>query len=185
MMKLRAFFVSILLALLMACGAVPGEAGLPAEPIAPSELGPEVIAQNFFEDLRTALKDPNIVRDEARGVWVEKLAGYFAPAERDDQRAALRAALSSFANDISELDPNQALTLELRFDGVEKLSDDGTRAMVRPINASIHLLIVRTTETGKVITEYEQQIGLNQIIGRADGAVPMVRVGGRWFLTEG
>jgi hypothetical protein len=32
---------------------------------------------------------------------------------------------------------------------------------------------------------YEQPISLDRIIGRSDGSVPTIRIGGRWFLTEG
>jgi hypothetical protein len=76
------------------------------------------------------------------------------------------------------------LTLELRFEGIEKLYENGDRAIVRPINGTIYVLITRTTNGG-VLTVYEDTVGLGTILGRDDAGVPVVRIGRSWFLTEG
>jgi len=176
--------VLMLALLLAACGATPGETAAPAAQTGGGGISPEAVAHSFFEDLAAALKDPVLVRDESRSYWVERLSGYFAPNERDDQRELLSNTLASFANGVSQLNPDQTLSLDLRFDGVEKLSVNGDNALVRPLNASIYLVIAHTTDRGP-ITDYDQTIGLDTIIGRADGAIPVVRIGDRWFLTEG
>jgi hypothetical protein len=181
-------FVTLLVAL-AACGAAPGDVASQADLAGGSRFGPESVAENFFKDLRDALKDPALADDAGRSRWAEKLANYFAPNERDDQRAALHAALSSFTDGLKQLDATQTLTLDLRFTNVEKVSDDGERALVRPVNgannASIYLLIAQTTDRGVVIPEFEQEIGFEKITGRSDGAVPTIKIGDRWYLTEG
>jgi hypothetical protein len=141
-------FVVLLLAL-AACGAAPGDAASQADLAGGSRFGPESVAENFFKDLRDALKDPALADDAGRSKWAEKLANYFAPNERDDQRAALHAALSNFTDGLKQLDATQI--------------DD----------------------RGVVIPEFEQEIGFENITGRSDGAVPTIKIGDRWYLTEG
>lgn len=175
-----------LLALLFlaGCGPDAGEPAVESGPGGGSDIGPERVAENFFDDLHSALKDPQLADDDKRGQWVERLAGYFAPSERDDQRIALRAALDGFVAGLDKLEPNENMSIELRLDGVEKVSESDTRATVRPINGSINILITRTTETG-VATLYQDNVSLDRIIGNSDGTVPVVRVGRTWYLTEG
>jgi hypothetical protein len=174
---------------LAACGAAPGDAATQADAAGGSRFGPESVAENFFKDLRDALKDPALANDSTRSKWAEKLANYFAPNERDDQRAAMHTALSSFTDGLKQLDATQTLILDLRFTNVEKVSDDGQRALVRPVNgpnnASIYLQIAQTNDRGVVIPEFEQEIGFEKITGRPDGAVPTIKIGDRWYLTEG
>jgi len=122
--------------------------------------------------------------DDKRGQWVERLASHFAPNERDDQRIALRSSLDSFVAGLGKLEPNESMTIELRFDGVEKVSQSDSRATVRPVNGSIYILITRTTGAG-VATLYEDTVALDKIIGSPDGTVPAIRVGRTWYLTEG
>ncbi|HEX9374092.1 MAG TPA: hypothetical protein VF897_23975 [Roseiflexaceae bacterium] len=181
------WFVALLLVLVLL--ALTGCSMRPAETPAQANPGgggpsPEAVATSFFDDLGQALKDPQLADDKRRGEWVDRLAGYFAPNERDDQRIALSTALDSFATGLGKLDPNENLTLELRFEGIEKLSDNGSRALVRPVNGSIYVLITRTTSAG-VANLYEDNVGLDKIISAGAGAVPVVRIGRSWFLTEG
>lgn len=170
--------------LLPACGFATAEAPAQNEQSG-GGLSPESVAKNFFDDLRTAMKDPQLVNEDKRSKWVEQLSGYFAPAERDDMRVALSTALETFVEGLGKLSPDEALTLDIKFEGIETVSDDGSRALVRPINGSIYLLITRTTDTGTVINLWEQNDPLNKIIGNPDGAVPVVKIGRSWFLTEG
>ena len=146
---------------------------------------PERMAANFFEDLRTALKDPQLDNEQKRSAWVEQLSSYFAPSERPDVRVALSASLETFADGRTQLAPNEDMTLDLRFDGVELVDVSGARARVRPVNGSIDVLITRTTDTGSVYTLFEQSKSLNEIIGSPDGVVPAVRIGSTWYLSEG
>lgn len=176
----------IAMATLVALAALAG-CGQEAPPPAPSGGGfnPESVAQSFFEDFGQALQDPNLAREETRDYWVERLANYFAPSERDDQRIALASSLASFANGLGELADNEAVVFELHgFNQLEKVSDDGTHAIVRLPSASIYMALTRSTEEG-TRPFYEQTISLGQVTGRADGSVPMIKVDGRWYLTEG
>jgi hypothetical protein len=175
-------FLTIVL-LLSACAATPEQA--PAEaPAGGGSFSAETVAKSFFEDLGNALKDPKLNDDQQRGAWVERLAGYFAPNERDDQRIALRAALDSFTDGQAKLDPNtEKLTLELKIDRLEQVEQSGNHAMIRPVNGAIHVLITRTTSAG-LQNLYEETVPLEKIIGN-NGSVPVVRIGRSWYLTEG
>jgi hypothetical protein len=159
------------------------------DPAGGSRFGPQILAENFLKDLRDALHDPALGDETTRSRWAEKLANYFAPNERDDQRVALNASLAGFADGQTKLDVGQTLTLDLRFTSVQKIADDGERALVRPVNgganASIYLLIARTNDRGAVVPEFEQEIGFDKIFGRDDGAIPAIWIDDRWYLTEG
>ena len=179
---LRVLIILLLLGALAACGfgsATP-------EQVAQTGGGssPELVAQNFFEDLRQALKDQQLSNETKRDQWVERLANYFAPIERDDQRVALSSALENFVSGRDKLNQNETLTLDVRFDKIEKISEDGDRALVRPTNGSIYILITRATNNG-TFTLYEDDVPLTKIVGDPNGAVPVIRIGRSWFLTEG
>src|SRR5262245_44050310 len=88
----RLVFIALLaLFALTACGfgIVPNQ----GTPSGGGGSTPEQVAQYFFEDLGQALKDPQLSNEDRRDQWVERLANYFAPNERDDQRIALSSAL--------------------------------------------------------------------------------------------
>lgn len=177
------------LALLAGSLAACGFEQQPSEPAQSDQSGgglaPETVAKNFFDDLRTAMNDKQIASEDRRSKWVEQLSNYFAPAERDDMRIALSTALDNFVSGLGKLANSEELTLDIKFDGIEVVSEEDDHALVRPINGSIYLLITRTTDTGAVINLWEQSNPLNTIIGNPDGAVPVVRIGRTWFLTEG
>ncbi|HEX5691386.1 MAG TPA: hypothetical protein VFX76_15330 [Roseiflexaceae bacterium] len=185
--------ICVLICVLSIFGACSAASEQPAQevddPAGGSRFGPQVLAENFLKDLRDALHDSKLGDDTTRSRWAEKLANYFAPNERDDQRVALNASLASFAEGQTKLDVGQTLSLDLRFTSVQKIADDGERALVRPVNggnnASIYLLIARTNDRGAIVPEFEQEIGFDKIFGRDDGAIPAVRIGDRWYLTEG
>jgi hypothetical protein len=147
-------------------------------------LSPESVTRGFFEDFGRALKDPDLGKQTVRDVWVERLAGYFAPNERDTQRETIDTALASFADGRAKLAADETLSIEIRFDEPRRLSDGGDQVLVQLPNASIFMQIARLTDHGSV-PYYEQPISLDRVIGRADGAVPTIRIGNRWFLTEG
>ena len=179
---LRLTFTLVVLCALAGCGfsASPAQ-----EATDGGGSSPELVAQYFFEDLRQALKDPQLATESRRDQWVERLANYFAPNEREDQRVAISSALENFVSGRGRLAENESLTLDVRFDKVEKVSDDGNRAMVRPTNGSIYILITRTADNGDKFTLYEDDVPLTKIIGDSNGAVPVIRIGRSWFLTEG
>jgi hypothetical protein len=175
----------VLLAALSGCGQV-SETPTPAAAESSGVNNPEPVVESFFEDLGAALNDPQLAQTDRRAYWVEQLAGYFAPNERDDQRLALREALGSFAEDLTRLESGEALTIEMHgfAQGRKSLSDDGLRATVELPDATITMLITQASDRGP-ITIYEQPIALSQVIGSSDNSVPLVRIGGRWYLTEG
>ncbi len=172
---------ALALSLLSACAA-PGPSTDQA-PAGGGSFSPEAVAQGFFDDLGSALGDQKLADDQQRGAWVERLAGYFAPNERDDQRIALRAALDSFTAGQAKLEPNEDLKLTLKIDRLEQVSQTGDRALIRPVNGEIYVLITRTTNTGTQ-NLYEDTVPLEKIIGN-NGSVPVVRIGRIWYLTEG
>src|SRR6266545_2496019 len=106
--------ISAVLLALAACGVAPDDANRQDESGGGSRYGPESVAEHFFKDLQDALKDPALADDTTRSKWAEKLAEYFAPNERDDQRTALNTSLSSFADGMGRLNANQTLTLDVR-----------------------------------------------------------------------
>lgn len=170
------FLVCLLALLLASCGqAAPAE----SEAASPGGVNPESVTESFFDDLGAALKDPALRTANAREQWADRLADYFAPNERDDQREALGLALDSFAADMRELTPQEQLLIEIRYDNIRKLSDDGATALVEPVNGRIYLQVMRDD----YIT-HERETPLSDIIGRADGAVPTVKIGNDWYLTE-
>jgi hypothetical protein len=175
----------VALLVLVACGVSPAEE-VPQATEGGGGISPEAVTLSFFEDLRRALQAPDLANDEVREGWVERLASYFAPNERDDQRVALSDALAGLVAGRGQLQPNEAMTFELRFDRdrAEKLSDDGQRAVVRLVNPSLYILITRTTDSGTVVV-YEDEVALHQLIGNADGAIPTVKIGRDWYITEG
>ena len=147
-------------------------------------LTPESVTKAFFDDLSLALKDPALVNQDVRARWVERLSGYFAPNEREAQRVILNDALASFAEDRAQLGDDEALSLEIHFDEPRRIAEQGDQALVLLPNASIFMQISRITDRG-AIPYYEQPISLDRVTGRTDGSVPTIRVGNRWFLTEG
>ena len=179
-----AWLAAALLAL-AGCGDVPA-APLGSTPETEQLNTPEAVVESFFEDLGAALNDPRLVEAERRSYWVEQLAGHFAPSERDDQRLALREALGNFAQDLAQLTDGEELTIEMRgFKLAQRsISEDGARATVELPEATISMLITQPGDNGPV-TVYEQPIALSRVIGNATNSVPLVRVDGRWYLTEG
>jgi hypothetical protein len=171
-----------LVLLLTACTGTPNPSAAEV-PVGGGSISPEAVAQSFFDDLREALSDAKLTDDQQRGAWAERLAGYFAPNERDDQRIALRAALDSFTAGRGKLDQNEDIKLELKIERLENVEQSSDRALIRPVNGEIHVLITRTTDAG-IQNLYEQTVPLEKIIGN-DGTVPVIRIGRSWFLTEG
>jgi hypothetical protein len=183
---LRRMLLTLALAL-----ALGGCASPTAEPVADAVvqsggggLTPESVTRSFFEDLGRALKDPTLASPAVRETWVERLAGYFAPSERDAQRETIDLALTAFATDRAKLSADEVLTIEIRFDEPRRISGDDTQVLVLMPNASIYMQIARVTDRGPV-PYYEQPIALERVIGRPGGAIPTIKVGNRWFLTEG
>jgi hypothetical protein len=181
-MKIQLHTLLLLGALLVLLGGC-GPAGQPTAevPIGNGAVSPQNAVDGYFQTLNRALKDPNIKNDDARQKWVDQLAAFFAPNERQDQRAMIGASLGQFVQDMqTELKPNESVTLEVRYDALEpEVTDDGSRAVVRAVNGAIHLMIVGET------TWEQPPVPLSELTGRSDNTIPVIRVGDHWFLTEG
>lgn len=174
----------LLLLLLCACQAAPAAPGdMPASNDIRFET-PEAVVQSFLRDLNESLRDRRLTDDDARAAMVDRLADYFAPNEREDQRDAIGRSLAGFAASLAQLQDGQSLVFEVRgiadFRNFKKISDDGQRALVRANGANIYVLIARGNQV-----DFEQELPLEQIIGRSDGAIPTRKIGTSWFLTEG
>lgn len=169
----------VTLALLLAACS-PGAAttlDASAEPRAPN-IPPDVVVKDFLEDLNMALKDPSLANDARRQELVARLADYFAPNEREEQRITIGTSLDRFVHDLADLQANETVLLEVRYDAIETVSMQSDRALVRLVNGSLYLLIDGATT-------YEQRVPLGELIGQPDGTLPLVRFGSEWFLTEG
>lgn len=139
-----------------------------------------VVTQNFFEDFDKALKDPQIQDKAARKRWVDTLADYFAPAERDEQHDAIATMLESYVVELkNEVAPGEQFQIELKWDDFRQSEVHGNRTLVKVVNGRIHWQVLRD---GYLIDEQETPLG--QIIGRDDNTVPTVQVGNTWYLTE-
>jgi hypothetical protein len=182
-MPFRHLLICIVSALLIGCSGLPSEAEAPAEQLG-GGYAPAAVAEGFFISLGKALKDQNLGSEAVRATYVEELALYFAPDERETQRDLIDRTLQGFAEDRAKLAEDEELTLEITFDTPLELSRDGSRALVAMPNAIIFMQISRKTERG-FVPIYEQPISLERLIGRADGAVPTIEIGGLWYLTEG
>lgn len=181
MMKIPRYLISLALVLLVACGPMSNKTDSSTEEIGVGGLSPEAVTSSFLEDLRQALKDPNLADDDTRHKKVERLAGYFAPNERDDQRFALNTALSNLASDV---EPGNTVTLELHFAPPEKVIDNGQHALVRLKDAGLHLTITRMVGD-KSVPFVDQEVGLSELIGNQYGVIPVIKIEHDWFLTEG
>jgi hypothetical protein len=141
---------------------------------------PEAAVDGFLEDLNRALQAPTLGDTATRRSWAERLAGYFAPGERIDQRAAFIDMLAGFADTTQHPVVGSKATLAITYSRVELLSRDGDQAMVRVVDGSFELRWLN--EKGEVVRE--RTGGLTEVLGQKSGGLPVLRVDGLWFLTE-
>ena len=173
----RTLLLMPLVALLCACASAPTPSDTRNVGGAVSAV---VVAQNFFEDFDKALKDPQIADRSVRKRWVDTLADYFAPSERDEQHEAIATMLENYTVELkNEVAPGEQFQIELRWDDFRQSEVRGSRTMVKVVNGRIHWQVLRD---GYLIDEQETPLG--QIIGRTDNTVPTLQVGSAWYLTE-
>jgi hypothetical protein len=134
----------------------------------------------FLEDLNAALKDANLGNPTTQQIWAERLAGYFAPGERIDQRTAFGDMLASFADTVQHPIVGSKATLEITYSRVELVSHDGGQALVRVVDGSFTLRWLDAQ--GEVLRE--RTGSLTEVIGDQSGGIPAIQVDGLWFLTE-
>ena len=146
---------------------------------------PVDVTQSFFEDFNQALQEAPQSDGLRRRYWADRLAGYFAPNERVDQRAALGQALLTFAEGNQQLADDEKLSLDVTYSALELVQQGEDQAQVRLVDGLLRLKIVRLAADGAQIPLRSDERPLGETIGQPDGTVPLVRVNGRWFLSEG
>jgi len=153
---------------------------------------PEVAVEGFFADLNEALADRRLLAsDSARARWAEQLAGYFAPVERQRQRAALGRMLDEFAASVRQEAQKAApgeqiqVVLEVRPQPIDAriVARQEVRALAQLPDAALYVQIASLREGRQEVT-YRQSEPLARLLGRPDGSIPLVRVDGRWFLSS-
>ncbi|NJN65649.1 MAG: hypothetical protein HC884_02495 [Chloroflexaceae bacterium] len=176
-----------LLLLLLGVGGSAG-CGMPLEveedPILTGGNTPESVVDNFLRDLNSALKDPFITERETRQLWERQIAGHFAPSERLDQREAIALMLANFATGMANLAEDQTLTVEIRYEGVRLIEQQGHTARVQIVDGWLSLRQYRLVENGKRVVQRDQGRPLSEILGQKDQIIPVRRIDGQWFITE-
>jgi hypothetical protein len=148
---------------------------------------PEAVVVAFVENLNQALEDPQLSEEEPQRAWAERLASYFAPSERVDQRNALWDMLAIFAIQRDQMTENQELTLEVLYEDVQVTpeGDQGNRASVRLIGGTMHYRRVFVAENGYRSVISDRRLSFNEVLGMdEDAGLPVLQVNERWFLTE-
>lgn len=178
---------SRLLALLLCCLAL-GACGLPLDAEQETDnLGsetPEEVVTSFFDSLNQALRDPQLTDLEVRRIWAGRLASYFAPSERTDQRYVLGRMLANYAADLETLESDQVLTLEVSYSGAQVVEQEDDFARVRLLDANLRFRQLQISEGGYRQVLRDQQRPLYEVLGQESRTFPVVEVNGRWFLTE-
>jgi hypothetical protein len=170
------YLLSALLILLTACGPA-----VALEETAQGGASPEQVVESFLEDLNAALNDPSLDDVEVRRGWAERLAGYFAPSERVDQRVALGEMLAGFVVNARRPVVGERMVMELTYTTVDELSRTEETALVEVVDGAFVLRWLNAE--GEPLRERSGNI--MEIIGQTSGGLPVLRVGAQWFLTEG
>jgi hypothetical protein len=172
--------IALLLLALAACAAPV------SDPTADDTSGvgrssPEAAVDGFLEDLNRALQDPNLGDATTRRSLAERLAGYFAPGERIDQRTAFIDMLAGFADTSQNPVVGAKVSLALTYSRVELLSRTGDKALVRVVDGTFDLRWLDAN--GEVVRERTR--GLAEVLGQQSDGLPVLRVDALWFITEG
>ncbi len=169
------FLCCCLLLLISGCSTVSLD-----EDIGLGGVTPEAVVESFLEDFNTALADPALSEPTARQAWANRLASYFAPSERADQRLVMREMFDSFAR--NNLQPVRGSKAEvvITYDRTRANRIDEMTALVEVVNG---VMTVRWRDAaGNVV--FERSGALLRLIGREANGLPVIRVDGRWYLTE-
>lgn len=150
----------------------------------PGSSTPQDVVEGFFEDFNEALKEMPESDSVRRRYWADRLAGYFAPNERVDQRDALGLALYTYAMGSQQLAENEKIQFDITYSSLELLQSQDDAAQVRLVEGTIRLRIMRLDGESEIPVRIDER-PLGETIGKPDGIIPLVRVNGRWFLSEG
>ncbi|WP_245668738.1 hypothetical protein [Chloroflexus islandicus] len=161
--------------LLGGCGAAALE-----ENVGLGGVTPEAVVESFLEDINAALADPALNETATRQMWANRLASYFAPGERADQRQAMREMLDGFASANTRPARGSRAEVTISYDRTRVLRADERTALVEIVNA---VMTVRWRDNeGNLLLE--RSGALLRLIGREESGLPVIRVDGRWYLTE-
>ncbi len=166
----------------LALGLVLGGCGAAAleENVGLGGVTPEAVVESFLEDMNAALADPALNEAATRQKWANRLASYFAPGERADQRQAMREMLDGFASANTRPARGSRAEVTISYDRTRLLRADERTALVEIVNA---VMTVRWRDNeGNLLLE--RNGALLRLIGREESGLPVIRVDGRWYLTE-
>lgn len=147
----------------------------------PGGSSPGAVVESFVEDLNLALQDKHLADATVQRSWAERLAGYFAPSERNDQRSALRQMLAGFVDTAQRPVVGSQISLAITYSRVELIASSENKALVRLVDGTLNIRWLN--EQGEVLRERTGNI--TEIIGQTSGGLPVLRVNGLWFMTEG
>ncbi len=165
-----------ILIMLTACGQP-----VALEETAQGGASPEQVVESFLEDFNAALNDPLLDEVDVRRGWAERLAGYFAPSERIDQRIAIGEMLVGFVVTSRQPVVGERMVMELTYSDVEEIQRSDDTALVEVTDGVFVLRWINAE--GEPLRERSGNI--MDIIGQTGGGLPVLRVGAQWFLTEG
>lgn len=173
-LPIRLLAIALLLLALAGCGAPPADDTSGGGPT------PEGVVESFIEDLNRALRNPGLGDAQTQRSWAERLASYFAPGERIDQRTAFIDTLASFADTSTSPVVGTKATLTITYSRAKLLSREGNEALVRVVDGAFDLRWLN--EKDEVLRE--RTGSLAEVIGHDSDGLPVIEVGGLWFLTE-
>ncbi len=181
--------ITRLLVLLPVCIVLLAACGVPMEiETNPASIGganPEETVVEFFTHFNEALRDPELSEETTRRAYAERLASYFTPSERVDQRYVLGQMLAEYAARLEEIDQQQEITLEVTYEGVRVRLQDEDEATVHLLDGALHFRRVYVAENGYRSVLRDDQFAINEAVGLGENnGFPVLRVGERWFLTE-
>jgi hypothetical protein len=170
------YFLLIALLLLSACATTPD-----AENLGAGGSTPEDIVQTFVENFNLAFQDPNLAEPATRRKWAETLSYYFAPSERADQRAAFGTMFAQHALGLSQLAPSERISIIITWSSFEVIEQSAERARVAIVDGTVQFQWLAAD--GSAIRERSSAI--TELLGQEREGIPVLRVNGQWFITEG
>jgi hypothetical protein len=143
---------------------------------------PEEAVTAFLSDFNLALNDQQIRDDPAaRREWANRLAAHFTPRELADQRSVMLELLNGFVTATANPARGENVELTLTYTRAEIITQSTDTAEVDVIDG---LFIVRWRD-GEQNVVLERSGNLLSLIGRSNQGLPVQRVDGRWYMTEG
>ncbi len=148
---------------------------------------PAEVVTDFWAQMNNALASPDLSDPARRRATADRLAAYFAPAERLQQREVLGVMLAQFADSRAILPPDVELIVAVDSGEATVEMRGSSTALVRLPDSELTYRRVRVSEGGFRTILYEENYPLSELlrsdVANTDGAFPVVRVNDRWFLS--